>query len=149
MFVASNPIATSRVVIADGAVKPITVKLLPGVFVEGRLAKPGKLREIQFILQDRFGNWLDAQGRIARLDQIDALLKDLPQARLDAAGRFAKTVLPPGRYCVTPAEAGVIKAAEYNAYVTIGDRDLPGIVIGPLVKRSVFWPPWFGRFRKK
>jgi protocatechuate 3,4-dioxygenase beta subunit len=139
----------SRIVIAHGAVKPITVKLIPGVFVEGRLAKPGKLGEIQFILQDRSGNWLDAQGRIARLDQIDALLKEVPRVRLDAAGRFAKTVLPPGRYCVTPAGAGVIKAAEYNAYVTIGDRDLPGIVIGPLIKRSVLWPIWFGGSRNK
>ncbi|MHC5069650.1 MAG: sigma-70 family RNA polymerase sigma factor [Planctomycetota bacterium] len=128
------------VVVRDGKTAPITVRMTDGVFVDGRLTKPGKLRAIQFIRQDASGNWLDDEGRVLKLKDASKLTP--PNVRLDASGRFRNDiVLRAGRYQVTPVGTGVAKARGYYVYIEIGDTDRQDLVIPQLIYWRVSFPP--------
>ncbi len=100
---------------------PVNATLQAGVFINGRLDRPGKLRGIQFILQDKFGNWLNFKPT---------------QVRLNPDGSFTRAViLPAGRYQITPAGASVAGAYPFTEYLVVGDRDREDLVIPRLIPR--------------
>jgi len=120
------------IVVRDGRTAPVAVKMTDGVFVNGRLTKPGQLRAIQFIRQDKSGNWLNEEGRRVTIEEASKLTP--PSVQLDALGRFKNDiVLRAGRYQVTPVGAGVAKAMGYHVHVEIGNTDRRDLVIPELI----------------
>jgi len=121
------------VVVRDGKPPPLNLQMTDGVFVNGRLDKPGKLRTIRFVRLDAKGNWLDAEDNVVELRDISKLTP--PSVRLDASGRFQEPiVLRAGRYEVTPAGR-----VFHGVSIEVGDADREDIVIPELgIRRS--WP---------
>jgi len=123
-----------RVGLRHGETKPVEVRLELGVFVTGRLVKPGTLREIQFIRQDKLGNWLTPDGKFMTSGF------QAPRVGLDGLGVLQNAlILRPGRYQVTPGGAGVEPARHYRVWVEVADRDRLDLVIPELFRYPVGW----------